>query len=42
MNEFAVVALVLGTLVVLLAPAIVLSTDLADRFKNMWGRTQRH
>lgn len=42
MNEFAVVALVLGTLVVLLAPAIVLSSDLQERFKNMRGRAQRH
>ena len=41
MNMYAVIALVLGTLVVLLAPALLLSTDLLERFKNVRARTLR-
>ncbi len=42
MNTYAVVALVLGTLLVLLAPALLLSTDLLERFKSARAKTQRH
>lgn len=42
MNTYAVVALVLGTLLVLLAPALLLSTDLLERFKSTRAKTLRH
>lgn len=42
MNTYAVVALVLGTLVVLLAPALLLSTDLLERFRSLRTKTLRH
>ena len=38
MDVEAVVALVLGTVVVLFIPAVLLSTDLVDRFRNVLRR----
>ncbi|MGD9047582.1 MAG: hypothetical protein PVF77_05980 [Anaerolineae bacterium] len=40
MSVEAVVALVLGTVVVLAAPALILSTDIWKRYKGMRHRGQ--
>jgi hypothetical protein len=42
MNVEAVVALIVGTAVVLLIPALLLSPDIAERYRGMRGRAQRH
>jgi hypothetical protein len=42
MSVEAVVALVVGTVVVLAAPALILSTDLLERYRAMRHRAQRH
>jgi hypothetical protein len=38
----AVIALVVGTVVVLVTPALILSTDISDRYKAMREKTQEN
>jgi hypothetical protein len=38
----AVVALVIGTIVVLVAPALILSTDIIEQTKKIRPKTERH
>lgn len=42
MNVEAVVALIVGTAVVLLIPALFLSTDIVERYRGIRGRPPRH
>lgn len=42
MSVEAVVALVVGTVVVLATPALILSTDVLKRYWDMRHRAQRH
>ncbi len=41
MNVEAVVALIVGTIIVLLMPALILSPDPIRRFKEMRSKTRR-
>jgi hypothetical protein len=41
MSVEAVVALVIGTVVVLAAPALILSTDIVEQAKKLRHRTER-
>lgn len=41
MSIEAVVALVIGTLVVLAAPAVILSTDIVEQTKRIRQKTER-
>ena len=42
MNVEAVVGLVVGTVVVLLIPGLILSTDLVRRFQEIRSKARRH
>jgi hypothetical protein len=42
MSAEAVVALVLGTVVVLVLPAVVLSSDWVERLSSLSSRLRRH
>ena len=42
MSIEAVVSLVVGTVIVLAAPALILSTDILERYRQTRHRAQRH